>query len=69
MTTGCQIKKQDKLHCITLQVVEFKHKRNAEYQFWTHENHAEHIFSNKFMVQKLAYIHNNPVRTGIVEKP
>ena len=32
----------------------FKHKRNSEYQFWTHENHAEYIFSNKFIEQKLA---------------
>lgn len=47
----------------------FKHKRNSVYQFWTHENHAEHIFSNKFIEQKLEYIHNNPVRAGIVEKP
>ena len=45
----------------------FKHKRNSEYQFWTHENHSEHIFSNKFMEQKLNYIHSNPVRAGIVE--
>ncbi len=47
----------------------FKHKRNSDFQFWTHENHAEHIFSNKFMEQKLDYIHNNPVRAGIVTKP
>jgi|ERR1017187_3086401 REP element-mobilizing transposase RayT len=47
----------------------FKHKRNSEHQFWTHENHPEHIFSNKFMEQKLEYIHYNPVRAGIVEKP
>jgi hypothetical protein len=47
----------------------FKHKRNTNYQFWTHENHSEHIFSNKFMEQKLEYIHNNPVRAGIVDKP
>lgn len=46
-----------------------KHKRNSEYQFWTHENHAEEIYSNKFIEQKLNYIHNNPVRAGIVEKP
>ena len=45
-----------------------KHKRNSEYQFWTHENHAEHIFSNKFIDQKLNYIHQNPVRSGIVVK-
>jgi len=47
----------------------FMHKRNSDYQFWTHENHAEYIFSNKFIEQKLDYIHNNPVRSGIVEKP
>jgi putative transposase len=47
----------------------FKHKRNSEFQFWTHENHAEYIFSNKFLEQKLEYIHTNPVRAGIVEKP
>ncbi len=46
-----------------------KHERNSHYQFWTHENHAEYIFSNAFMEQKLEYIHKNPVRAGIVEKP
>jgi putative transposase len=44
----------------------FKHKRNSKYQFWTHENHAEHIYSNKFIEQKLNYIHQNPVRAGLV---
>ncbi len=33
------------------------------------ENHAEYIFSQKFIEQKLEYIHDNPVRAGIVEKP
>ena len=47
----------------------FKHKRNSEYQFWTHENHAELLFSNNFIEQKLDYIHNNPVRAGIVYNP
>ena len=45
-----------------------RHKRNAEYQFWSHENHAECIFSEKFGTQKLNYIHNNPIRAGIVQK-
>jgi REP element-mobilizing transposase RayT len=44
----------------------YTHQRNSHYQFWTHENHAEHIFSNKFIEQKLIYIHQNPVRAGIV---
>ncbi len=43
-----------------------KHKRNEKYQFWTHENHAEEIYSNKFIHQKINYIHDNPVRAGIV---
>ncbi len=45
------------------------HSRNEEFQVWTHENHAEHIFSNKFIEQKIEYIHNNPVRAGLVENP
>lgn len=45
-----------------------RHKRNTEYQFWTHENHPLYIFSNEFGEQKLNYIHNNPVRAGIVVK-
>ena len=46
-----------------------QHKRNEKYQVWTHENHSEIIYSNKFMEQKINYIHDNPVRAGIVEKP
>ena len=36
------------------------------HQFWTQENHAVELLSNKFMDQKLDYIHQNPVRAGIV---
>jgi hypothetical protein len=46
-----------------------KHNRNTKYQVWTHKNHAEYIYSNKFIRQKLDYIHNNPVKAGIVEHP
>jgi hypothetical protein len=45
------------------------HRRNNEYQVWTHENHPEEIYSNNFIEQKIDYIHNNPVRSGIVLKP
>jgi REP element-mobilizing transposase RayT len=37
-------------------------------QIWTHESHAEEIYSPKFILQKINYIHENPVRAGIVEK-
>ena len=45
-----------------------KHTRNKNYQFWQYGNHAEEIYTNKFMWSKLDYIHLNPVRAGLVEK-
>ena len=45
------------------------HSRNKNYQVWTHDNHPMELFSNKFFNQKLEYIHNNPVKAGIVENP
>ncbi len=46
-----------------------KYKPDQSNQIWTHESHAEQIFSQKFIEQKVDYIHNNPVRAGIVVKP
>jgi hypothetical protein len=46
-----------------------KFKNKQTNQIWTHENHAEQIYSQKFLEQKIEYIHNNPVRAGIVERP
>jgi hypothetical protein len=44
-----------------------KNKRNSFYQIWTHDNHPEELFSTEFINQKLNYIHQNPVRAGIVQ--
>ena len=38
-----------------------------EYQFWTHENHDVELTSNEMIDSRLDYIHQNPVRAGIVE--
>lgn len=46
-----------------------RNSRNIKYQIWTHENHCVEVFSNDFFDQKREYIHNNPVKAGIVEKP
>jgi len=46
-----------------------EHLRNSNYQIWIHENHAIELHSLEFIRQKLNYIHNNPVRAGIVEQP
>ena len=44
------------------------HSRNKNYQFWQYGNHAEEIYTEKFLWSKLDYIHLNPVRAGIVHK-
>ena len=46
-----------------------KHSRNTNFQFWIQDNHPEQVYSNKFIKQKIQYIHNNPVRAGIVKNP
>ena len=43
--------------------------RNSSYQFWRQDNRPKECYSPAFTVQKLAYIHNNPVEAGLVEKP
>jgi putative transposase len=45
-----------------------KNSRNSEYQFWRQDNQPKECYSPQFSVQKLNYIHNNPVEAGIVEK-
>jgi putative transposase len=46
-----------------------KTRNNTNYQFWKQDSHAEQLMSNKFMDQKLNYIHMNPVVVGIVDEP
>lgn len=40
-----------------------------EFQVWVHDNHAVELESYKFIMQKLAYIHNNPVSAGFIDDP
>ena len=45
-----------------------KNSRNSIYQFWRQDNQPKELFSNGFTWQKMNYIHNNPVASGLVEK-
>lgn len=45
------------------------HNRNETFQLWHHDNHAEELFGEKFIQQKLNYLHQNPVRAGLVREP
>jgi hypothetical protein len=42
-------------------------KSGQKYKVWQDGNHNEEIFTNKFLYEKLEYIHNNPVKDLIVE--
>jgi hypothetical protein len=44
-------------------------QRTETLQFWTHENHAVEMTSNEMIDSRVNYIHNNPVRASLVEKP
>jgi REP element-mobilizing transposase RayT len=37
-------------------------------QFWTHENHAIELNRPDMLESRMKYIHENPLRAGIVEK-
>ena len=44
-------------------------KKATNYRFWQDGYHPELIYSYDFFLQKLEYIHNNPVKQEIVCKP
>jgi REP element-mobilizing transposase RayT len=45
-----------------------RQNKEKNFQVWTHENHAIEVYGNSFIQTKIDYIHENPVRAGIVRK-
>ena len=43
--------------------------RNETHQFWQQHNAPIELVNNEMIDQRLNYIHNNPVKAGIVEYP
>jgi REP-associated tyrosine transposase len=39
------------------------------HEFWARTNMPKAIESEKFLIQKVEYVHNNPVRKGYVKRP
>ena len=57
-------------HLLTrLRFAKQAHKIDREYQFWQEGSHAEMVFSEAVMREKLDYIHHNPVKRGYVDLP
>jgi len=71
---ACKIAKQAGMLPIFKSAGE-KNPRNTNYQVWQQNNHAEEVYSPKFTLSKIKYIHNakhpsdNPVEEGFVERP
>jgi hypothetical protein len=45
------------------------HRRNLQYKIWQEDYYDFNIFTLQKYQEKLNYIHNNPVKAGLVEKP
>ena len=46
-----------------------KNPNNINFQFWIQDNHPIELFNNEMIDKYINYIHNNPVKAQIVEKP
>lgn len=44
-------------------------RAKAEYRVWQEGFHPEAIYTPSFAQQKIEYLHNNPVRKGLVDAP
>jgi putative transposase len=44
-------------------------KKHQKYKFWQNEYHPKELFDHKVFKRCLDYIHQNPVREGVVEDP
>lgn len=52
-----------------LEANKLDHHKDSTYQFWQEGSKPKQIKGGKMMVQKIDYIHNNPVRRGYVDLP
>lgn len=53
----------------SLHFAKVAHKHDREHQFWQEGVHAELVFNDAMMREKLDYIHANPVKRGYVSLP
>jgi len=63
--------KADRNHRILKWLSEGKrsHKTDRAYQLWQEGSHSQQIQTREMMIQKVEYIHYNPVRRGYVDDP
>jgi putative transposase len=52
-----------------LWALKLRHKTASDYQVWEEGSMPKQIDTDEMMLQKLEYIHNNPVKRGYVDDP
>lgn len=52
-----------------LQLSKRKYKRDQQYQVWESGLHPKQLMSDQSLIQKMEYIHQNPVRQGYGDRP
>ena len=52
-----------------LRFFKLRHKMDQTHQLWQEGSHPEQIHSDEIMLQKLEYMHNNPLRRGYIDEP
>jgi putative transposase len=71
-TAGQIVKRLTERHSPVLELLAFhkaRHKTDREHQVWQEGSHPEQVEGEAMMLQKLEYIHNNPVARGYVDDP
>ena len=51
-----------------LKIFKLRHKTESDYQVWEEGSKPKQIDGDEMMLQKLEYIHNNPVKRGYVDE-
>jgi putative transposase len=46
-----------------------RHKTDREYQVWQEGSHPKQIQDDEMLLQKMEYMHFNPVKRGYVDDP
>jgi putative transposase len=70
ITTSIEMEPESRREWLLYMFGFYANRTNANefYKVWTGNNHPEEIHSEAFLRQKLNYIHDNPVRAGLVNE-
>jgi putative transposase len=63
------VEKKAKDVLFLLQIGKADYKTDQKYQVWQEGSRPQQIDTEQMMLQKIEYIHNNPIKRGYIENP